>query len=103
MNERDKILTCVHHVNFMLALCVVKQRLFYLENNFSPVIKLCNIGDYFCTCCSILFIGEMCADAGIFFNKNISAESYVRFDGVRSCRNTVFFMHNFFWDSDNHR
>ena len=102
VDEGDQVLAFMHHIHFVEALCFVKQRLFYLQNDVGFRKDFRNVihqgGARFCIQC----IGEVGFYAGAFFKQDGRPVGHQFFHRLRGCGNAAFTMHNFLWNTDDH-
>ena len=102
MDERDEVLTALHHVDFMHAVLFVEQRLLDLQNEVCTVVDIANVFNDFRARFRICSVHKERACACALLNEHGVSVCDELFDGFRSCCDTIFIVHNLFGDTDNH-
>ena len=102
VNERNNILTFVHHLDFVFALFFVEERFLNFQDNVGFCKNFFAIFKNGCACGKIILVMVVRAFACAFFKKNGHACGDHFLYGVGDCSNTRFVVHNFLGDTNYH-
>ena len=102
MDKGDKHLSAVHHVNLVLLLLLIEERLLNLQYHLGAVINFLRIADHSGTLANIVLVMEESTVAGVALYEHLKAILYKLAHSFGRCCYTSLVVHDFLWYSDNH-
>ena len=102
VDERDKILSFMHHVDLVFSFRLVEKRFLHFEDHLRSVVDFLRVVDNGRPRLHIILVMEEGAIASRFLHEHIKTLVHEFRHGFGCSRHTCFIVHNLFGNANNH-